>query len=198
VLVAYALHSAELYLARLWLPLLLGALLVRAGAPFETATARAGALAGLMFSAGVAGVFLGGALSDRVGRTAAAAALFAASGACSFAIGWIFDGSFGVVTALGFLYGFFTSADSSIYATAVTELSPIATLGSALGLQSFAGFLAGAIAPVVAGVLLDTVAGDAAWTLTFGFNGLLAVVGVLVLMTLRRAPRAREMALGRR
>lgn len=197
VLASYGLHSAELYLARLWLPLLLGALLVRHGEAPNLAAAKAGSIAGLMFSTGVVGVFLGGALSDRIGRTTAAIGIFALSGTCSFVLGAALEAPLPLAMTIGFLYGLFTSADASIYATAVTELSPAETLGSALALQSCAGFLAGAAAPVLGGFVLDAVAGDVAWGLTFGLNGCLAILGILALVALRRAPRSAEMAGGK-
>jgi MFS family permease len=198
VIVAYALHSAELYLARLWLPLLLGAFLVRHGAASGGAVATAAGLAGAMFTTGVAGVFFGGLVSDRIGRTAAASSLFALSGACSFAVGWLMSWPPSVMIAIGFLYGFTLAADSPIYATAVTELAPPAKLGSAQAVQSFMGFLAGAIAPVAGGVVLDRWSGDSAWSVMFGLNGLLALGGILVLHALRRDPGSIAMAHGKR
>ena len=87
VIAAYALHTAELYLARLWLPLLLGASLVRSGYDAEGAVSLAAALAGFMSMTGIGSVLAGGWLSDRLGRPAAAALIFSASGACSFAAG---------------------------------------------------------------------------------------------------------------
>jgi len=198
VIAAYALHSAELYLARLWLPLLLGAYLVRHGGEASDASARAAAISGLMFTTGVAGVFFGGMFSDRVGRSLAAGLLFAVSGACSFAVGWLLDAPAVLIMAVGVVYGFSTAADSSVYSTALTELAPPALLGSALAIQSFLGFLAGALAPMIAGYALDRLSGDRAWAVAFGFNGLLAVLGVTALCALRRRPEALSMAAGRR
>jgi MFS family permease len=137
-------------------------------------------------------------VSDRIGRTAAASSLFALSGACSFAVGWLMSWPPSVMIAIGFLYGFTLAADSPIYATAVTELAPPARLGSAQAVQSFMGFLAGAIAPVAGGVVLDRWSGDSAWSVMFGLNGLLALGGIFVLHALRRQPRSILMAHGKR
>ena len=68
----YTLHTAELYLARLWLPLLLGALFISGGAESQDAAAQASTWAGLMFMTGVGGVLVGGFVSDYTGRTAGA------------------------------------------------------------------------------------------------------------------------------
>ena len=183
---AYALHTAEMYLARVWLPLLLAAALVADGAEPGDAAARAAQWSGAMFMTGIAGVFLGGALSDRVGRATGAAMIFAASGAVSFAIGWLTGAPPIFTIALGFLYGFATAADSAIYTTAATELAPPRLIGSTQAAQNLIGFSVGAIAPVAAGGILDALGGADGWGLVFAFNGLLAVGGVAALLALRR------------
>ncbi len=198
VILAYALHTAELYLARLWLPLLLGATLVAAGREPADAAALAATLSGLMFMTGIAGVFAGGLISDFLGRSAGAAAIFAISGTCSFVAGWLVDASPWLLMAVGFVYGFMTSADSAIYSTAITELSARGRVGSTQAVQSFIGFTVGAIAPVMAGSILDVARSSMGWGLAFSFNGALAVVGVLALLWLRRLPGADQMAGGRR
>ncbi len=196
--IAYALHTAELYLARLWLPLLLAAALVHGGTKPDEAAALASTWAGFMFMTGIAGVFAGGLISDRVGRTLGAGVIFAVSGAVSFAAGWLLGAPPAALFALGFIYGFATAADSAIYSTAVTELSPRSLIGSTQAVQSFVGFSIGAAAPILAGGILDVFQDDLGWGLAFGFNGLLAVVGVSSLALLRRLPAASKMANGLR
>ena len=195
---AYALHTAELYLARLWLPLLLVAALMESGREAGEAAVIAATWSGLMFMSGSVGVFLGGMLSDRLGRTAGAGVIFAVSGAVSFVVGWLLGAPMVVLIVLGFVYGFATAADSAIYSTAATELAPANRIGSTQGVQNFIGFTVGAIAPVLAGGILDIVEGAAGWGLAFGLNGLLAVAGLVSLWLLRRHPDASEMAEGRR
>ncbi len=195
---AYALHTAELYLARLWLPLLLAASLIHSGRDAGEAAILAATWSGFMFMTGIVGVFAGGMLSDRFGRTAAGGVIFAASGAISFAAGWLVGAPPPLLIILGFGYGFATSADSAIYSTAVTELAPQNLIGSTQAIQSFIGFTVGAIAPIVAGGLLDIFQGTAGWGAAFGFNGLLAVIGVAALLILRRLPEASNMASGKR
>ena len=195
---AYALHTAELYLARLWLPLLLAASLVHSGRDAGEAAVLAATWSGFMFMTGIFGVFAGGLISDRFGRTAGAGAIFAASGVISFVVGWLVGAPPLILIALGFGYGFLTSADSAIYSTAVTELAPQSLIGSTQAIQSFVGFTVGAIAPVVAGGLLDVFDGALGWGAAFGFNGLLAVIGVAALLILRRMPEASSMTAGKR
>ena len=195
---AYALHTAELYLARLWLPLLLAASLVNDGKEAGEAAILAATWSGFMFMTGIVGVFAGGFISDRFGRTIGAATIFAASGAISFVAGWLLGAPPVALIILGFGYGFATSADSAIYSTAVTELAPQNLIGSTQAIQSFIGFTVGAIAPVIAGGLLDMFDGALGWGVAFGFNGMLAVVGVTALLMLRRMPEASNMASGKK
>ncbi|MCY4653435.1 MAG: hypothetical protein OXC95_09760, partial [Dehalococcoidia bacterium] len=130
--------------------------------------------------------------------TAGAGVMFAASGAISFVAGWLVGAPPTVLIILGFGYGFATSADSAIYSTAVTELAPQNLIGSTQAIQSFIGFTVGAIAPIVAGGLLDVFDGTLGWGAAFGFNGMLAVIGVAALLVLRRMPEAKNMAAGKR
>lgn len=188
VIMAYALHTAELFVARLWLPLLLVAALVMTGLDSEAAASRAATLAGFMFMTGIFSVLLGGWVSDRFGRNRTATLIFAVSGTCSFLAGWLVGLPFAWLVVLGFLYGFFTAADSAIYSTAVTELAPRNLVGSAQAVQSFIGFVVGTGAPVVAGSILDLSGGQSAWILVFSFNGVLAVAGIACLLWLRRVP----------
>lgn len=198
IILVYALHTAELYLARLWLPLLLGATLVQSGWEPLEATALATTLAGFMFMTGIAAVIVGGTFSDYLGRTLGGGLIFSLSGACSFIVGWLVGVPPSFLIALGFVYGFVTAADSAIYSTAITELSPRGLIGSTQAVQSFIGFTIGAAATIAAGWILDLVDTPAAWGLAFSFNGLLAVVGVLSLVWLRRMPQAAQMADGKR
>ena len=192
VIMAYALHTAELFLARLWLPLLLGAALMLGGLDPDSAASRAATLAGLMFMTGIFSVLIGGWTSDRFGRTGTATLVFAVSGICSFLAGWLVGLPFTYLVVLGFFYGFFTAADSAIYSTAVTELAPRNLVGSAQALQSFFGFVAGTGAPVLAGMILDHAAAQSAWILVFSFNGVLALAGIACLIGLRRVPSSRS------
>jgi MFS family permease len=150
-----------------------------------------------MFMMGTVGVFVGGSLSDALGRSRAAALIFGISGLCSFAAGWLIDAPTWLI-GLGFVYGFMTAADSAIYSTAVTELSPANRIGSTQAVQSFIGFAIGALVPVIAGSILDWAGAEQGWTLAFSFNGILAVIGLSALILLYRLPEAARMAGGKK
>jgi len=94
------------------------------------------------------------------------------------------------------IWGISVVADSAQFSTAVSELAPPGTAGSALALQTAAGFLLTGITIVGVGVLDP---GDReAWTLAFGILALGPLVGVGAMLRLRRRPDAIRMAGGRR
>jgi MFS family permease len=192
MILAYALHTAELYLARLWLPLLLGVTLMANGRSALEATTTAATLSGFMFMMGIIGAFAGGIVSDYLGRNKGAAFIFATSGLCSFIAGWLVGLPPHWLIMLGFVYGLMTAADSAIYITAVTELAPPDRVGSAQAIQAFLGFLVGAIVPTLAGSILDANQTATAWVYAFSFNGLLAVIAVASLLWLHHISPTRS------
>jgi MFS family permease len=147
------------------------------------AAAEGGKWAALMAGLGAAGVWLGGWLSDHWGRARAAAGLAALSGGFSLPFGWLGGLDWAALVVLGCLYGLLTAADSAIYSTAVTELAPPGQLGSAQAAQAFLGFLASAIAPVAAGLVLDLGGGFGG---AFALAGLASLAGALALLPLAR------------
>lgn len=195
---SYALHAWELYVARVWLsPFLAAVLLTRGMGPTDAAALGAGAAA-VMLVTGAPGPFLGGLLSDRIGRTSAGILLLTVSGVISFLIGWMMDASWGVLLALGMVYGFATAGDSAVYSTGVTELAEPQTMGSAQALHTFFGYGAAVLGPVVCGGVLDLAPPGLSWGLGFSTAGLAAALGVAALVWLQRLPESARMANGKR
>ena len=60
-----------------------------------------------------------------------------------------------MVIGIGLLYGFSALGDSPVLSAALTEVVTPSYLGAAFGLRSLLGFGAGAISPLVFGVILD-------------------------------------------
>jgi hypothetical protein len=94
------------------------------------------------------------------------------------------------------VWGITVIADSAQFSTAISELAPPGTAGSALALQTAAGFLLTGVTIVGVG-LLDP--GDrGAWTLAFAVLAIGPLVGILAMLRLRGRPDAVRMAGGRR
>ena len=94
------------------------------------------------------------------------------------------------------MWGITVVADSAQFSSAVSELAPPGTAGSALSLQVAIGFLLTSVTIIVLG-LTDTM--DAtAWRIGFAILALGPLVGIIAMWRLRRLPEARKMASGHR
>lgn len=177
----YSLHAAELYIVRVWLPALLAAALISRGVHDLDAAVGAATIGGLAMASGAIGPVMGGVISDRWGRAASASAIFALSGACSFAIGWMVGFPWALLVGVAIIYGWAIAADSAVYSTAVTEVAEPRRLGSTMAVHSFVGFMGGVIGPILAGAILDISPESLKWGLTFSATGLLAIAAVLAM-----------------
>ena len=179
----YSLHAVVLFAVRVWLPAFLVTVLIARGVDETQAVARAATFGGLALAAGSFGPVMGGIISDRFGRAASAAAIFALSGGCSWLIGWTAEFPWAIIVGLAVVYGWATAADSAIYSTGVTEVVSRSRLGSAMAVQAFVGFMGGVIGPIIVGGILDASHDSYRWG--FSFLGIVAIVAVAVLMRLR-------------
>ena len=183
----YSLHAAELYIVRVWLPALLAAALIARGEDEPSAIIGAATIGGLAMASGAIGPVMGGAISDRWGRAPSASAIFALSGVCSLAIGWMTGFPWAMLVAVAIIYGWAIAADSAIYSTAVTEVAEPERLGSTMAVHSFVGFMGGVIGPIFAGAVLDLSPDSVKWGLTFTTTGILAVAAIWAMRGMRRA-----------
>ncbi|MGH2498983.1 MAG: MFS transporter, partial [Candidatus Limnocylindria bacterium] len=173
---AYAGHSWELFVVRAWLAAFLAAALVARGLDTDEAAAVASLWAAAVLALGIPGVFLGGWISDRLGRRRTALVFAGTSGALSLVFGALLELPFPAIVAIGLVYGGLIAADSAVYSTAVTEVAPSGRVGSAQAVQAFLGFSLGALGPVASGAALDLGLGWIGVFATGGVVGLIATV----------------------
>ncbi|HET8571437.1 MAG TPA: MFS transporter [Candidatus Limnocylindria bacterium] len=186
-------HMWELFAMWSWVPLFLAASLAASGVHDDGLASLA---AFVVVGSGAIGCIIAGALADRLGRTTVTIAAMAVSGSCALVTGLLFGAWPIAVLALSVAWGITVVADSAQFSTAVSELSPPGTAGSALTVQTAAGFLLTSI--TIWGVSLLGPDNPGGWRIAFGLLALGPLVGIWAMWRLRRQPDATLMASGRR
>jgi MFS family permease len=203
VIGAYTAHSWELLGLWAWLPAFLAVAVAHGGAMDASMVGLGALLAGLTHLTSMGGSLMGGALSDRRGRTAVMIGMGLASLVCSLTFGWLVASPLWLLVAVAMFYNLTGIGDSSVYSTALTEVVPPHILGTAYAIRSVCGFGVGAVSPWVFGLVLDAtraaqMSETMVWGLAWSSLALGALPGPLIAWKLRRMPESAAMAQGRR
>ncbi|HEY8608336.1 MAG TPA: MFS transporter [Noviherbaspirillum sp.] len=149
---AYMFHCWELFALWAWTPAFLAYV-------FQERMGMAASfgvlVAGCAHFVSVLGSVAGGAASDRFGRLRSIAVIGTISALASAGAGWTAYWPIWAMCAYFGLYSLFAIADSPIYSTALAETIPADRLGVAFSVRSVMGFAAGAVSPLIFGLLLD-------------------------------------------
>ncbi|HYM78934.1 MAG TPA: MFS transporter [Candidatus Dormibacteraeota bacterium] len=185
-------HMWELYAMWAWLLVYVDQALVTQHA---SVMGRASLLTFVSIGTGAVGCFIGGLLSDRIGRTATTAAMMIVSGTCALAIGFAFDGPAWGFIAILVVWGVSIVGDSAQFSAMVTELADQRFVGTALSVQLGLGF---ALTVVAIGLLprLAEFLGSWRWTFLVLVPG--PSIGASAMLLLRRSPASARLANGLR
>lgn len=155
ITVAYMGHMWELYGHNSWLGPFLHSALLAAGGDVTKAVAQSGMLASVSIFVGVPATMLCGILADKYGRIRIIMLSSMASFVGTCLVGFSYGRPMGMVVAVSMWIGAWVIADTAMYKAVLTEVVPERFLGTALGLQSVAGFGMTALSPAAFGVLLE-------------------------------------------
>lgn len=186
-------HMWELFAMWTWIPIFLLASFAAAG----LADAAAASLTAFgVVAAGGIGSAIAGAIADRLGRTTTTIAAMAVSGSSAIVAGILFGAPVPIVVIVALIWGTSVVADSAQFSSAVSELAPPGTAGSALSVQTALGFTLTSV--TILGVGLLDPAGADGWRLAWVILALGPAVGIVAMLRLRGRPDATKMANGHR
>jgi len=182
-------HMFELYAMWAWAPKLLAESYAKAGfLPRDAALAGFGTIA-----IGGLGCVLAGAWADRIGRTWTTIASLVVSGSCALIAGHLLDCPVWL-TVVCLVWGFSVVADSAQFSTAISELCDPRYVGTALTIQTCAGFLLTTLTIYA----VPTIQSQLGWPAALSLLALGPVFGIWHMALLRSLPAATKMAGGRK
>ncbi len=145
-----------------------------------------------MIAVGGVGAWLAGIAADRWGRTMVAGASMAVSGTCAALTPLLFGVTPWIVVPVFLVWGLTIVADSAQFSTMVTETAADAYRGTALTLQTAAGFLLTLVTIRGVPVLVDWWG----WRWAFPWLAIGPALGIWAMVRLRRSPEASLLAGG--
>jgi MFS family permease len=151
-------HMFELYSFWTWIPLFITESLVASGMPRDAHTSSLSSLvAFLTIAIGGIGCIWGGLVADAKGRERLVIISLVLSGACALLMPLVFGQTLLFLTPLAVAWGFFVIADSAQFSALVTESVPPHAVGTALTIQTSAGFLLTSVCTLLVYPIVDLV-----------------------------------------
>ncbi|MGI8401269.1 MAG: MFS transporter [Gemmatimonadaceae bacterium] len=182
---SYLGHMFELYAFWTWVPAFLAASVAAGAGGRFRAPRLISLLAFATIAIGGAGSVWGGLFADKRGRERLVTISLIVSGSCCLLSGLLFGQALWVLGALSMTWGFFVIADSAQFSALVTESVPTHAVGTALTIQTSAGFLL-TMLPMQ---LIPMIAQRSGWRWSFAILALGPIAGIGAIRKLARLRR---------
>lgn len=189
--IGYFGHMWELYAMWGWFLAFAGAALH----PHGFDSSHVSMITFIVIGSGALGCVLGGALADRIGRTATTAIMMGISGLCAILIGFTFNAPLWVFVLVSIIWGITVIGDSAQFSAMVTEVGEQSFVGTALALQLGLGFALTVVAIRIVPLLADYLGG---WRWAFVILAPGPIIGTIAMARLRRLPSSLKIGQGRR
>jgi MFS family permease len=183
---SYLGHMFELYAFWTWVPAFLAASVAASAGGRFRAPRLISLLAFATIAVGGLGSVWGGLFADKRGRERLVSISLVMSGSCCLLSGLLFGQPLWVLGALAMTWGFFVIADSAQFSALVTESVPAHAVGTALTIQTSAGFLL-TMLPMQ---LVPLIAQRAGWRWGFTLLALGPVAGIAAIRNLAALRRS--------
>ena len=158
-------HMWELYAMWTWIAAFAAVSLAAAGAGDAGVAATGSGVAFVAIASGSIGCVIAGLWADRWGKAQVAGGAMLASAACALVSPLFYGAPLAALLVLAVVWGFTVVADSAQFSALVAEHTPRTHVGTALTLQTSAGFLL----TMVSMRLVPPVAALAGWKWAFVF-----------------------------
>ena len=169
-------HMWELYAMWTWIAAF-------AVASLGTGASRTGSLiAFVTIATGAVGCVIAGNWADEWGKARVAGVAMVASAACCVVSPFVFGASLAALAGLAIVWGFTVVADSAQFSALVSDYTPRTHVGTALTLQTSAGFLL----TMVSMRLVPPVTEMAGWRWAFVFLAPGPILGAMAMWRLNR------------